>query len=148
LVQIRITKCSALNIKCIVKRGNENTKILAYTSLVHPILEHGAACWNLYREFQISDLDRIQNKAARFVQCMGGSVWESLAQCRMTARLSALYKAYNGERAWKDIGDRLQAPYYPSRVNHFWIIRARMVRTEVGKFSFVNGNGISYLKGR
>jgi hypothetical protein len=45
---------------------------------------------------------------------------------------------HNGERAWKDIGDRLQAPYYLSRVDHFWKIRARMIRTDVGKFSFVN----------
>jgi hypothetical protein len=47
-------------------------------------------------------------------------------------------KPYNGERAWKDIGDRLQAPYYLSRVDYFWKIRARMIRTDIGKFSFVN----------
>jgi hypothetical protein len=69
---------------------------------------------------------------------MGGSVWESLAQHRTTARLCALYKAYNSERAWKDIGDRLQAPYYQSRVDHFRKIGARMIRTDVRKFSFVN----------
>ena len=28
-----------------VKKGNKNTKILAYASLVSPILEYGAACW-------------------------------------------------------------------------------------------------------
>jgi hypothetical protein len=56
----------------------------------------------------------------------------------MTARLCALYKAYNGERAWKDIGNRLQAPYYRSRADHFWKIRAKMTRTDIGKFSFVN----------
>jgi hypothetical protein len=47
--------------------------------------------------------------------------------------MCALYKAYNGERAWKDTGDRLQAPYYQSRVNHFW-----KIRTDLGKFAFVN----------
>jgi len=31
---------------CIVKKGNKNTKSLAYTSLAHPILEYGAACWD------------------------------------------------------------------------------------------------------
>jgi hypothetical protein len=56
----------------------------------------------------------------------------------MTAWICALYKAYNGERAWKDIGDRLQAPHYLSRVDHSWKIRARKLRTDVGKFSFVN----------
>jgi hypothetical protein len=33
---------------------------------------------------------------------------------------------------------RLQAPYYLNRVDHIWKIRARMIRTDVGKFSFVN----------
>jgi hypothetical protein len=56
----------------------------------------------------------------------------------MTARLCALYKAYNGERAWKDIGDRLQAPYYLSKVEHCWKVRSSMIRTDVGKISFVN----------
>jgi hypothetical protein len=64
--------------------------------------------------------------------------WEPLAQRRRTARTCALYKAYSGERAWKDIGDRLQAPYYRSRVDHCWKIRSRKIRTDVGKFSFVN----------
>jgi hypothetical protein len=52
--------------------------------------------------------------------------------------MCALYKAYKGERAWKDIGDKLQAPNYRSRVDHFWKIRFRKIRTNVGKFSFVN----------
>ena len=37
----------------IVKKGNKNTKNLAYKSLVRPILEYGVACWDPYREFQI-----------------------------------------------------------------------------------------------
>jgi hypothetical protein len=61
-----------------------------------------------------------------------------LAQSRITARLCALYKAYKGERAWKNIGDSLKAPYYLSRVDHFWKIRARMIGTDVVKFSFAN----------
>jgi hypothetical protein len=49
-----------------------------------------------------------------------------------------LYEACNGERAWKDIGGRLQAPYYRSTVDHCWKIRSREIRTDVGKCSFVN----------
>jgi len=33
----------------ILKKGNSNTKSLAYMSLVHPILEYEAACWDPYR---------------------------------------------------------------------------------------------------
>jgi hypothetical protein len=32
---------------CILKKGNSNTKILAYTSLVCPTLEYGTACWDV-----------------------------------------------------------------------------------------------------
>ena len=36
------------------------------------------------------------------------------------------------------MGDRLQAPSYLSRVDHYWKIRARKQRTDIGKYSFVN----------
>jgi hypothetical protein len=52
--------------------------------------------------------------------------------------MCALYEAYTGERAWKTIGDRLQAPSYLSRVDHHWKTRARKQRTDIGKYSFVN----------
>jgi hypothetical protein len=52
--------------------------------------------------------------------------------------MCAPYKTYNGESAWKDIGDRLQAPYYKSRFDHCWKIRFRKIRTDVGKLSVVN----------
>jgi len=48
----------------IIKKENSGTKSLAYTTLVRPILEYGAACWDPYREGQIHALDRVQKKAA------------------------------------------------------------------------------------
>jgi len=75
----------------------------------------------------------VQNKAAKFAQHSGGSDWESLEQRRKIARLCALYKAYTGEMAWKAIDDRLQAQSYLSRVDHYWKIRARKERTDIGK---------------
>jgi len=106
-------------VMCIVKKENKNTKTLAYMSPVHPILEYGVACWDPYRECQISALDHVQNKAAKFAHHSGGSELESLAQCRKIARMCALYKAYTSERAWKVIGVRLQAPSNVSRVDHY-----------------------------
>jgi hypothetical protein len=52
--------------------------------------------------------------------------------------MCALYKAYIGERAWKAIGDRLQAPSYLGRVDHYWKIRSRKQGTNIGKYFFVN----------
>jgi hypothetical protein len=50
----------------ILNMGNSNTKSLAYMSLVRPILEYGAACWDPYGEGEISALDRVRKKAAKF----------------------------------------------------------------------------------
>jgi hypothetical protein len=49
--------------------------------------------------------------------------------------LGALYKAYCGEKAWKD---RLERPHYLSRVDHNLKIRNKRQRTDIGKYSFVN----------
>ena len=74
-------------------------------SLVRPILEYGAACWDPYREGQISALDRVQNKAAKFAHHKYSLNWETLASRRKLSRICALFKAYCGQRAWKPIGD-------------------------------------------
>jgi hypothetical protein len=121
----------------ILKKANSSTKSLAYTTLFHPILEYGAACWDLYREGQIYALDRVQKKAAKFAYHMSESKWEILSQRRKIARICALFKAYSGERAWKFKGDRLQRPNYLSRIDHDWKIRNRRQNTVIGKYSFV-----------
>jgi hypothetical protein len=50
----------------VLKYGNSNTISLAYMSLVHPIPEYGALCWDPYKEGQVNVLDRLQKKAATF----------------------------------------------------------------------------------
>jgi hypothetical protein len=45
---------------------------------------------------------------------------------------------YTGERACKDIGDRLQRPCYLSRVDHERKIRSRKQKIDIGISSFVN----------
>jgi hypothetical protein len=47
-------------------------------------------------------------------------------------------KEYMRERAWKDIGDRLQRQYYLSRVDRDRKIGSSKQRTDIGKYSFVN----------
>ena len=74
----------------ILKKGNNNTKSLAYTSLVRPILEYGAACWDPYREGQINALGRVQKKATKFANHTNDSLWETLAHRRKVARISLL----------------------------------------------------------
>jgi len=91
--------CKALNfIMRVLRKGNSNTKILAYTSLVHPIFEYGAACWDPHRESQKNTLDRMQKKAAKFANHASHSVCET--QRRKIARICSLFRAYSGKRAW------------------------------------------------
>ena len=121
----------------ILKKGNSNTKCLAYMSLVRPILEYGAVCWETYREEQISALGRVQ-KTAKFTHHTKSPNWKILVSRRKLSRICALFKAYSGERVWKAIGDRLQRPHYLSRVDHERKIRSRRQRSDIGKYSFVN----------
>ena len=119
------------------KKGNRNTKSLACTSLVPPILEYGAVCWDPCRG-HINALDRVQKKAAQFTDPTKDSDCETLDQLRTIASLYAPFEAYCGEPAWKAIRDRLRRPYYFSRVDHVRKLRDRKQRTDIGKCSFVS----------
>jgi len=66
-------------IRRVLRKGNNNTKSLAYTSLVRPILEYRASCWHPCKEGQINALDCVQKKAAKFANHTNSSVWETLA---------------------------------------------------------------------
>jgi len=58
-------------------------------SVVRPTLEYGAACWDPYRG-QITALDRVQKKAAKFAHHMNSSNWETLASRRKLSRMCSL----------------------------------------------------------
>ena len=97
----------------------------------------GAACWHPCRGL-INGLDWTQTKAAHFANRMKDSEWETLVQCRMTARICAHFTAYSGEQAWKAIHDRLRRPSYLSTVDHVQKNRDRKQRTDIWKYSCVN----------
>jgi hypothetical protein len=61
-----------------------------YTSILRPILEYGAACWDPFREGQIIALDRVQKKAAKFADLTNGFKWETLAHRRKTTHMCSL----------------------------------------------------------
>ena len=109
----------------ILKKGNNNTKRLAYTALVRPILEYGAVCWDPYREGQISALNRMQKRADKFANNINESGWETLAQRRLIGRICAIFKAYTRGRDRKAKGNRLLKPCYLSREDHNRKIRTR-----------------------
>jgi len=64
----------------ILKKGDNNTKCLAYTALVRPILEYGAVCLDPYREGQVSALNWVQKIAVKFANNIDnrvGKLWHS-----------------------------------------------------------------------
>ena len=61
-------------------------------SLVRPILEYGAACWDPYMEGQITALHRVQKKAAKFAHHTNSSNWETLASRGKLSCICALFK--------------------------------------------------------
>ena len=85
----------------------EDIKVLAYTSLVRPILEYGSTIWDPYTDENISHIESIQRRAARFVKnnysprasvtdMLHSLEWNQLADRRRRARLSTFHKGYYG----------------------------------------------------
>jgi hypothetical protein len=68
-------------------------------SLVRPILEYGASCWDPYREGSINALESVQKNAAKFANHTSDLVWGNLTQRRKIAHICALFEAYTGKRA-------------------------------------------------
>ena len=95
-------------------------------------------CWDPHRGGQVSALDRVQKRAATFANYKNESGWETLAQCKLIARICAPFKAYTWRRAWKAIGYGLLKPCYLSREDHNRKIRTRKQRKDVAKYSFVH----------
>ena len=102
------------------------------------ILEYGTTCWDPYTEVQIRESDRAQRKAAKFAHHTNNPTWETLESRRKITRVGALHKAYCGEQAWTDVGNRLERPHCLSRADHNRKIRSRRQITDRGKYSFVN----------
>jgi len=61
----------------IIKKGNNNTKCLAYMALVRPITDYGSVCWDPYREGQVSTLNQVQKRAAKFANNINELGWKT-----------------------------------------------------------------------
>jgi len=55
---------------------------IAHYTALRPIREYGAVCWDPHREGQVSALNRVQKRAAKFANNINESVRETLAQQR------------------------------------------------------------------
>jgi hypothetical protein len=69
----------------ILKKGNNNTKPLAFTALVRSIPEYGAVCLDPHRGGRLSALNRVQKGTVKFANNINESGWETLALHRLIA---------------------------------------------------------------
>ena len=84
-------------------------KEAAYKGMVRPILEYGSSVWDPHPEKLQEELEKVQNRAARFVTrnyvyatgsmtgILGQLKWESLKKRRKENRLILLYKGLKGK---------------------------------------------------
>ena len=86
----------------------QEVKEAAYKGLVHPVLEYNGSVWDPSGVGLQNELEKVQNRAARFVtgnyNFETGSItcilehlkWESLKKRRRDSRLILLYKGLKG----------------------------------------------------
>ena len=84
-------------------------KEAAYKGMVRPILEYGSSVWDPHPVKLQEELEKVQNRAARFVTrnyvyetgsmtgILGQLKWESLKKRRKDNRLILLYKGLKGK---------------------------------------------------
>ena len=84
-------------------------KEAAYKGLVRPVLEYGSSVWDPHTHGLQEELEKVQNRAARFVTgnyvfeagsmtgILGQLKWESLKKRRKDSRLILLYKGLTGK---------------------------------------------------
>ena len=81
----------------------------AYKGLVRPVLEYGSSVWDPHTKCLQEELEKVQNRAARFVtrnyayeegsmtRILEQLKWESLKKRRTNNRLILLYKGLKGK---------------------------------------------------
>ena len=84
-------------------------KEAAYKGMVRPILDYGSSVWDPHPDTLQEELEKVQNRAARFVTrnyvyetgsmtgILGQLKWESLKKRRKDNRIILLYKGLKGK---------------------------------------------------
>lgn len=72
----------------VLKSADTRTRQLAYHTLIRPILEYGCPAWDPYLEKDIKQLEKLQNKAIRFVFRLRGQI--SFTEIKRKANITSL----------------------------------------------------------
>ena len=129
-----------------LKTATEETKTLAYNTLIRPHVEYCSTVWNPHYDDDIGKIEMVQRKAARFAtnrfrnQSSVTSMlehlgWESLESRRTKADMCMTYKILNNH---VDIRhqDFYQPAFARTRAQHSMKLRHIGARVDPFKFSF------------
>ena len=72
----------------VLKMADTRTRQLAYNTLVRPILEFGCQVWDPYLRKDVKQLEKVQNRALRFIFKLKGRV--SFSQIRQDTSIISL----------------------------------------------------------
>ena len=86
--------------------GPKETKVAAYTALVHPHLVYAAPIWNPHHQTEINRIEKVQRTAARWAcrcwhnqnhvrEMLDELQWPKLQERRQQASLTFFYKLHN-----------------------------------------------------
>ena len=143
--------CTKANITLGFLRRNlsschQDVKETAYKGLVRPILEYARPVWDPHGIVVQEELEKVQNRAARFVtrnyNFETGSMisileqlgWESLHKRRKGSKLILLFKGLKGRASIPC--DDLQPPNRQSRNQHPMAFHVPYARPDIYKYSF------------
>lgn len=129
-----------------LKYSAPDTKILAYKSLIQPILEYGNIVWDPYTNVNTHKLERIQNKAARFIFNRYGpaSVSELVAKAGLKriseknkiSRLLFFFKIIKGQLKSTTAEYLELSSGYSTRQRHRFTVLPFQPKNNVFKYSF------------
>jgi len=142
--------CKAMKTLNFIKRNlykcSPETKCVAYTSLVRPLLEYGAAVWDPYLQKDIQNIEMVQRRAARWVKAdyrynssvssmLSDLQWPSLKHRRYITRLKLFYNIVHKASVLK-IPDYFSYTTYPTRHHHPLHFEIPFSRTDNYRLSF------------
>ena len=73
--------------------------------------------------------------------------WDPLSKRRKAARLAAILKAYRGDKAWQEIGERLEINNYKSRNDHCHKIKRKKLGKRAKNMDSMVDRGIAEWNG-